>query len=221
MARSSSAGAVALAGVPRVNLMPRAELDRRERTTAVRRWGWGVVGALAVVVLVAAGAYGLNWAAQQQLASEQARTNALIGQLAGLSDVSTALTARKDLEGFRGQAMAADLGWSKTLASLAAALPAGVAVTGFDLVTGGVPVKGADAKTQQGLVGTITLESANPVEIVQVIRGFRRVSGVTAADGTQLTSSDDTGAGGVYTYQLTIDFDQTLYSGAYAQDGAK
>lgn len=221
MAGKSSAPATALAGVPRVNLLPRAELDRRERTAAIRRWGWGVVGALMIVVLVAAGAYGVNWGAQQRLADAQSRTTSLLTQLGALSDVSTAVTTRSGLQSFRADAMGADLDWLKTLSSLDAVVPAGVTVSGFDLISGGVPIGGADPKTQQGLVGKITLQSPNPVQIVSVIRAFRDVDGVTSADGTDVSSSDDTGAGGVYTYELDVVFDQSIYTGAYAKEGTK
>jgi hypothetical protein len=219
MARRPAPAATLLAGVPRVNLMPRAELDRRERAIAVRRWGWGVVGALAVVVVASGAAFAVNWFAKQDLAAAQSRTTTVSGQLAALSDVSTAIATRADLEGFRSQAMGADIDYLKTLTGLGSVLPDGVGITGFDLISGGIPVTGSDPKAQQGLVGTITLESANPVEIVPVIRSFRKVPGVIAADGHDVTSKDTTGAGGPYTYTVTISFDQTVYTGKYAKDG--
>jgi hypothetical protein len=228
MARRESTTSAAFAGVPRVNLMPRVELERRERAATIRRWGWGVVGALAVVVLVAGAGYAMNWAAQQRLADAQTRTTALLTQLAGLSDVSKALSTRTALESFRADAMGSDLEWLKTMTSLGAVIPDGVVVTGFDLVPGVIPVAGTKPAEQTGLSGTITLESTSPVEIVPVVRAFRKVAGVSMADGAEITTQDsqsDGGAGtapvGVYRYLIDVQFDQTLYTGSYAKDGKK
>ena len=215
MARKEAAPSI-VASIPRVNLLPRAEVDRRDRAFVIRRWGWGVVAAMAVVVLVAAGTYGMNWAAQQRLAEAQSRTSSLTTQIAELKDVSSALKTKKDLETFRAQAMAGDIDYIKTLTSLAAVLPATVEITGFELTSGGVPVAGADPKSAPGLVGTITLASPDPLEVVSVIRSFRKVAGVTTADGKEVKSKDDTGAGGPYIYTLTVQFNQTVYSGVYA-----
>ncbi|MBN9152447.1 MAG: hypothetical protein J0I70_03795 [Microbacterium sp.] len=231
MARKDATPAATLAGIPRVNLMPRAELDRRERADAIRRWGWGVVAALAVVVLVAGAGYGLNWAAQQRLADAQGRTTSLVAELGRLSDVSKALKTRTDLESFRAQAMGSDLEWIKTMASLGVVIPDGVVVTGFDLVPGVIPVAGTTPPQQTGLAGTITLESLSPVEIVPVVRAFRKVPGMVSADGVEITSGDDSSDGGggggsagsggpiVYKYLINVQFDQTLYTNEYAKDG--
>lgn len=228
MSRREAATPVALAGVPRVNLMPRAELDRRERAAIIRRWGWGVVAALAVVVLVAGTGYGMNWVAQQRLAEAQSRTTSLLTELTGLANVSKALKTRGDLESFRADAMGSDLEWIKALGSLGVELPQGVAVIGFDLAPGAIPAAGTKPENESGLTGTLTLESMSPVEIVPVVRAFRDVPGVIAADGVQVTSDDGSSGGGAsagssgpvpYKYLIDVEFDQTLYTHAYAKDG--
>ncbi len=48
-------------GVPRVNLMPRSEVARRERDGLVRMWVWIVFGAIIVALLVIAGAFGFKF----------------------------------------------------------------------------------------------------------------------------------------------------------------
>ncbi len=53
--------APAFAGLPRVNLMPRSEVARRERDKLVRRWVWVVFGAILVALLIIAGAFWLKF----------------------------------------------------------------------------------------------------------------------------------------------------------------
>ena len=50
----------ALAGAPRINLLPRSELDRRARERLTRRWVWGVFGAILVALLIIAGTFWLQ-----------------------------------------------------------------------------------------------------------------------------------------------------------------
>jgi hypothetical protein len=216
MARNTAAAV--LAGIPRVNLMPRVEIERRERADSLRKWGWGVVATLVALLLIIAGAFVLNWAAQQRLAAEQARTNELLTELAGLSDVSVALSAQDDLEAFRADAMASDLEWTRVYSTLVDGLPAGVTLTGFDLTVGPAPTPGDDVAAQVGLDGGLTFTSPRAVEIAQLIRTYRAIPGVIAAEGSDVSSAgDDAG----YTYQLTITFDQSLYTGAFAQKAAE
>lgn len=210
--------AVPIAGsIPRVNLMPRVELERRQQAALIRRWGWGVVIALAVVVVVVVGAFGMKWMADQSLVAEQQRSAALQSQLTSLSKVSQALATDEQLGAFSTEARAADIDWTTTLSSIAAVMPAGVQLTGFDLTTGALPVKGASAASAPGLTGQLTMSSATPLDITPVIRSLRDVHGVISADGQGLTSTtagSTPGGSPSYTYQLTVEFDQSLYTAA-------
>ena len=62
MARAA-APALAVGGPPRVNLMPRAETERRAAAALLRRWLWCLVAALAVVAIAVAGAFGQEFGA--------------------------------------------------------------------------------------------------------------------------------------------------------------
>lgn len=222
MARSQ--GALVIAGIPSVNLMPRAELDRRDRVDQIRTWAGWIFISIGVVALTMAGALYLQFAAGERLASEQARTNALISEIASLSDVRAALTTERALESFRADAMAADLDWEPLHATIASILPAGVALHGYDLEVGGVPM-GDDPTVEVGLTGTLTFTSPTPVEIVALVRGYRELEGVTDADGREVMSLT-TGAGGdgagpaLYTYVLTVTLDQTIYTATEAEPNA-
>lgn len=208
-----SAGATALNGVPRVNLMPRSEVARRERDGLVRMWAWILFGAIIVVLLVIAGSIAFKFAADQRLAAEQTQTNNLVLEIASLSEVSQALTTESELTEFRSEAMATDLAWSPALGKVTAILPPNTTLTGFDFTVGGTP-QGEDPTAEQGLVGTITIDSSTPLDIVAIIRSLRGVDGVLFADGQSVTSSQISGSR--FAYLLNIEFDQTVYSGSYA-----
>lgn len=230
----------ATAGIPRVNLMPRAETERRERAALAVRWGIGLLGALLVVALLAGGAFWLKWNADQRLAGEQARTAGLLTDLAALSEVSRAIGMSAELETFRADAMASDLKWSELFASLEEALPAGVVVTGFDLTVGAAPTmpvvtaeapaggesagENAGTATAAGaeelaLAGTLELRSPTAIDVAPAVRALRDVAGVAQVDPLEMTTEQvgDSDARS-YIYRLRTTFDQTLYTGAYAEE---
>ena len=207
--------AVPFSGAPRVNLMPRVEVERRERDKLVRLWVWLVLGAIVVALLIIAGAFAFKLFADQRLVAEQARTNALLAEIASLSDVSQALATETELTEFRADAMANDLAWTPVVAKVINVLPADATLTGFDLTVGGAP-QGEDPTLEQGVVGTVSIDSATPLDIVSIIRSLRGVEGVLYADGQSVTSSQV--SEGRYAYQLDVEFDQTAYSNQYAAE---
>ncbi|WP_442575423.1 hypothetical protein ACSBPH_16645 [Microbacterium sp. F51-2R] len=217
MART--APALAFAGVPRVNLMPPVEIERRRRASLARGWVWGVLAAVVAAVLVIMGAFALKLVADQQLAAQQSQTNVLISELAELSDVSGALATEQELQSFRSDAMGADFAWAPLVSSIRSALPTDVTLVGFDVVSGGVPQTGDPAK-EVGLVGTLTLESPTPIDLPATVRGIRGLAGVSSVDGRSLSTGQQTV--GSYVYELDIAFDQSIYSGQFAtQEGGE
>ncbi len=93
-------------------------------------------------------------------------------------------------------------------------LPVRPRLTGFDFASRRCAAIGDDPTAEQGLVGTFSFDSPTPLDIVGLIRSLRGVEGVLFADGQSVTSSRSTR--GRYAYLLNGDFDQTVYSGAYA-----
>lgn len=201
-------------GLPRVDLMPRAEVERRDRARLVRGWLWALLGAVAVTVLLVAGAFIARGVADAALAAERARTQELLIELGSFSEVSGALGAQATLEGFRAEAMASDFAWGPVIDRVRSVLPPGVELAGFDLITGPAP-SGGEPVAGEGLVGVLTFGSPNAIDIAQLVRSLRTVPGVAAADGRLVSSSQqDVGA---YTYEVTVTFDQTIYSGRFAE----
>jgi hypothetical protein len=210
---------------PRVNLLPRSELERRERERLTGTWARVVLGALVLTALLIGAAYAWNQFAQQQLAAEQARTTTLTGQIAGLSDVSRSLQTERDLIAYRAEAMGSDLAWSGIFAKARGALPADVTLVGFDLTVGAVPDAAsqqadaekakAAAKEAVGLTGTITVSSPTPRDMAPYARALRQVEGISGADANAIAT--DSGSG--YLYTIDITFDQTVYSNSFAPAG--
>lgn len=211
MART--APALAFAGVPRVNLMPPIEIERRRRASLARGWVWGVVAAAIAAMLLVMGAFALKLLADQQLTAERAQTNMLITELAGLSDVSGALSTEQQLESFRSDALGADFAWAPIVAAVRGVLPADVSLTGWDVLHGGLP-QTDDAASEVGLTGKLTLASPTPIDLPATVRGIRALPGVTLVDGRAVSS--DSAAGGSYVYELDLTLDQSIYSGQFA-----
>ncbi|MBW9120595.1 hypothetical protein JNB63_10850 [Microbacterium trichothecenolyticum] len=206
---------VPFSGAPRVNLMPRSEIARRERDSLVRLWVWIALGAIVVAVLIIAGAFAFKFFADQRLIAEQARTNALLTEIASLSDVSQAIATESELTDFRTDAMATDLAWAPVMEKITGVLPADTTITGVDFAVGGVP-QGDDPTAEQGVVGTVTFDSPTPLDIVALIRSLRGVESVLYADGQSVTSSQV--SADRFSYLLNVEFDQSVYSNQFAAE---
>jgi hypothetical protein len=204
-----------------VNLLPRSELEQRERAALARRWLVVVVVAVLAIAAVSAGAYALNLAASQRLAGENSRTSDLLSQLGDLSDVSKIRATQNNLEAYRAEAMGTDVAWAPVYAKLSKLVPDSAQITGWDLTTGALPAAGEPSE-QTGVEGTLTATSATAIDIVALVRAMRTVDGVIDADGTEL--SRDTGesdAAGAYTYTVTVTLDQSAYSGDFVEKREK
>lgn len=197
---------------PRVNLMPRAETERRARSKLLRRWVLALVVALSVVIAVIAGGMWLNVTAAARLLGENARTQSLLSQLDGLSDVRAKVELQSELTEFRQNAMATDLAWSGLLTSVAGVLPEGVVVSGFSLAPAGIP-QGDVPEEEIGAAGIVEITSQSPQDIVALSRAVRPLAGVIDADPLSVTLEE-----AAYVYELRIAFDQTVYTGDFAQE---
>lgn len=200
-------------GLPRVNLLPRSEVAKRERESVTRRWLWGVLGAIVIALLIIAGALTLKLLADQRLVAEQTKSEQLLSELASLAEVSQALTTERELTSYRAEAMGSDLAWGPVVGLVESTLPEGAILTGFDFVSGGIPLTD-DAASEIGLTGTVSVASADPIDIVAAARTMREAPGVLFADGVSVTSSSI--AEGNFAYVLTVTFDQSIYSGEYS-----
>jgi len=208
----ASTPTLTVGGAPRVNLLPRAVVERRERAVLLRKWGWGLVAVLAAVALGTAGVSMLLTAASVRLATANVHTTELLSQVATLQPVNQKLQLEAELADFRTQAMATDLKWADVLQIVKDALPADVGISEYSLAPGGLALTD-DPATEAGATGRVHFISPTPTDFVALIRDVRQLPGVLDADGWATTLSGDT-----YDYELRVTFDQTVYTGAYAAE---
>jgi hypothetical protein len=104
----TQASALVVARVPRVNLMPGAEVERLARESVARRWLIALLVTIAAVAFACAGATLLAWDAGQRVADERARAAVLTAQLESLGEVRGAIELRNELERFRTEILGAD-----------------------------------------------------------------------------------------------------------------
>ena len=209
--RAKGSGLV-LAGVPRVNLLPPSEVQRRAAGALVRRWVAGLVATALVVSGLVAAAYWQRSIAAQQLVAEQARSMELNSELAGLSHVSRALATRAELTGLRARAMGNDLEWRKLFADLVGTLPTGATLTGFELITGANPVADAEPSSEIGMIGRLTVHTDDPADQNRMVDQLRALAITLAADAGSLTSVGDDKS---FEFLVEVIVDQTHYSGDY------
>lgn len=207
---------LALAGVPRVNLLPRAETDRRARLSLTRAWSFGALVAIIVVVLLIAGTIFLRFAAERTLAAEQARTATLTTELTGYAEVSRTIAGAATLEAFRAEAMGSDFEWAPVIADVTRAMPTGVLLTGFVLAPGATPT-GEDPTLEAGAFGVLTFTSATTAEQAQTVSALAAVASVQSADAGAMYSAGE----GIYEFIVNVTFDQTIYSGAFSAEGSE
>jgi hypothetical protein len=222
----------AYGAAPRVNLLPPAERERRERVALIRRWASIAVAAAVVVALVVLVAALRTRSAHQHLADERARTTALAGQLATYRDVSAATRDRASYQAYRTRVMATDVSWGSVLGALQATLPGGAAITGFNAVvdTGSAGATrstgtsnpgsaagsaAASAAAPAGTAVTVTLDvtTKRPPDQQAIVAGFAKTPGVLGVDLSSLSSESYPR----YTSTTVVFFDDSVFSGKYAR----
>ena len=206
---------IPIGGAPFVNLIPPSETTRRQTIRLFKRWAAAVVAVVVLVAIATAGAFWLQLTASQRLVAETARTQSLLTQLSELSPVQAQLDLQSELTAFRSDAMATDLRYSALVSSIAGVLPAGSAVSGFTLAPAGMP-QGEDPALEVGAAGSVTIASPGPQEVVPIVRAIRALPGVMEADGWEIGAAD-----GGYTYEVRVAFDQSVYTGEFAEEDAE
>jgi type II secretory pathway pseudopilin PulG len=229
--RGSSASLI-YGAPPRVNLLPPAERERRERAELIRRWGAIAIAIAVLIVLAVLVATLMARSARNDLRAEQVRTTELAGELAAYGDVSATTRDKSSYEAYRTQVMASDITWKSALGALQAALPAGASISGFDALVGdqnatagttgtsGTTADGADAtvaaqNAPSGTAVTLSVQVTSNKSVDQraMVASFAKVHGVLGVDMTGLSSASGTG----YSSTTSVYFDRSVLSGRYAR----
>ncbi len=205
-------------GIPRVNLLPRNELESRGRQAL--RQAWLKVFVTAFLLVAMAAVVGLSWTdrAHTELGAVARDATELQAELSRYAEGIAVRSEVKDLEGLRAQAGCNDLEWARLVTQVRSALAPGVRLVGFKLVPGAAPVAGADPRLAVGLAGTLTFSAASSSAQADTISRLREVEGFLSVDAGQLASN---GRGHGFTFVTTFKADQTRYTGRFAQEGGK
>lgn len=221
-------------GMPRVNLMPRSEIERRRRRIVLGRWAVVLIAALAVVTLVIAAAFAGTLVASTRLAAEQNRSTNLLTEIGSLSEVSEAIALEKALLAYREQALADDIAWVPVLETLLSTVPAGGRIAEIALDTGSTPEQLLDdplaahadpAQSAEMSVGggvTVTIISPSPLDVIAVARAIRELPIVIGVEAQRLAEEDaaEEAAEATFLYSITVLLNQTVYTERFvAQEG--
>ncbi|MDQ7994095.1 MAG: hypothetical protein AAGC63_16735 [Propionicimonas sp.] len=213
----AKASGLVLSGVPRVNLLPASEVERRAAGQLVRRWAAGLAVTAVVVGGMVAGASLFLADADRNLAAEQNRTLDLNAELGELSPVSRAIAERASLNELRSDAMGNDLEWRSLFAEVDKALPGGVQLAGVNLITGANPVPEVEPTAGIGLIGVLTFSSDDPADQYRTVAALRKLDVVIAAEAGKLAAAESG-----FTFGVEVVVDQTHYSGTFqSPEGAK
>lgn len=217
MATQITNQALQAGGVPRVNLLPPAELERRSRRELIMRWFGGAFVAVVLVCSVSAVAFG--WAAQATgyLVQQQQTAESLNTQMEQYRDVAHLSSDAAKLTQMRAVAGSNDIDWTSLANEIKAVLPTKVTLTGFRLAPGAAPKANGNPKTEVGLQGTLTFTSDRTAAQAETINKLRTLPGLLSVDAGALTMADKGG----YTFEATVSFDQTRYTGRFDQTGGK
>lgn len=220
-APAPTAGAVAWAPVPRVNLLPPEIVAER-----VFRRARGVLGGVVLTTLVLMGT-GYTWAlgevqtAQEGLDDSMSRSTVLSAQKAEFAAVPLWRSALDDALQAREQAMARDVGWSAFLDDLANATPDGIVLDTVAVELAEAPAAGQLGVTEAltpltaaGL-GKISLAGTAP-SYAAVATWMERLERVSGLDLTVLGNA--AGEDDVYTFTGEIVITRAMLSHRYDQE---
>lgn len=205
--KKTAAPKIEVGGVPRVNLLPREVIAKREQSGVIKSWG---VRVAAAVVVVAAGAFGMfGWQAVTalRLAATQAEGMSLLSQIGAKAEIQQLVQTESNLGAFKKSALATDLGWADSVQKIISKFPEGAWLCRFELASGAAP--SGDAETQVGLSGVFSICGSFP-SAIPYLRDATSVDGVLTAAVIDGKYDSEISA---YVHQIAIGFDQTIYLG--------
>lgn len=217
MAGSVTGSTLEVGGVPRVNLLPPGEIESRSRRDLRLRWLGAFIVAAVLVGSVSSVAFGWAIQASDQLVQQRANASALESQLGQYSDIARLQQQKEKLDKMRSVAGSNDLAWTSLANEIKSVLPGRVALTGFRLAPGAAPKAGIKPADQVGLQGTLTFSADRTAAQAETISRLRTLPGLISVDAGALSVADRGG----YTFEATVSFDQTRYTGRFAQKGGK
>ena len=206
--KKTAAPKIVSGGVPRVNLLPREVIAKREQSGVVKSWGVRVAAAAVIVAVGVFGMFAWQTVTALRLGATQAEGMSLVTQIGTKAEIQQLINTESSLGSFEKKALATDFGWVESLQRLLAKFPEGSTLCSFDLTGGAAPA--GDPETQVGLSGVFTM-CGSAASVIPYLRDATSVDGVLAV--TIVDSTYDQ-ALGLYTHTIAVQFDQTIYAGA-------
>lgn len=218
---------VQLGSFPRVDLLPPATRDAIRRRPIVRRLVIGVIGVALVVVVVAAGASVLAFAANALLAAERDRSELLLAQQAEFAEARSIAGALAESEAARQVGTSAEVDWEALLAEIKATLPAGVQlvsvdanITASDAVGAGSTGGGGPTEPEplrQHSIGSFRINATSPT-VPDVQAWLNDLEGVTGFAGIAPPVSVVGSEGASYTVTIEVLLNDEAFLGRYAPE---
>jgi len=212
--RAKATGRV-LSGVPRVNLLPPSEVERRAAAGLARRWAGGLVATALVVSGAVGAAHWVRNSASMELEAERDRTLTLNSELASFSHVSKALADRAALTTMRGEAMGNDTEWRALFKDVTTTIPGGARLEGFAAIPGANPVAGPGRLEGVGAIALLTVWSDDATDQNRMIDNLRKLDQTIWADAGAINADGEDD----FTFIVELVVDQSYYSGDFGQEG--
>lgn len=206
--KKTAAPKIVSGGVPRVNLLPREVIAKREQSGVVKSWGVRVAAAAVIVAVGVFGMFAWQTVTALRLGATQAEGMSLVTQIGTKAEIQQLINTESSLGSFEKKALATDFGWVESLQRLLAKFPEGASLCAFDLTGGAAP--SGEAEAQVGLSGIFSI-CGSFTSAIPYLRDATSVDGVLAV--TIVDSTYDQTLG-LYTHTIAVQFDQTIYTGA-------
>jgi hypothetical protein len=218
----AAASALVVGGLPRVDLLPTEVLvDRRQRASVRRAW----LGVLVVAVAVGAATLLASASAIQsdgRLTEARQQTDSLLVQQQQYGDVRSVETQSDLLRAAQSVGGSTEIDWQSTLQRVQDSLPAGVSITGvqIDSATPMAAYEQAASPLQGRRVATLTIDAASPTlpSVPAWLDSVSKVPGYVDANANSVTLDTSTN---VYTVDMTIHLNETVYDGKYDKKDAR
>ncbi|ROQ37390.1 hypothetical protein EDF46_2846 [Frondihabitans sp. PhB188] len=210
--------AVAIGGVPHVDLLPlEVRAERRARQNVRRAW-LGVVGVAVIAVIATGGATLVSMHAQEDLATSQGETSSLSAEQAKYAKVKVVENQTTLIDAARQVGGGTDIDWNAYLQKLQATLPADTTIksVSVDSASATTAYTQSSAALQGVRIGTVTVTVESPTlpSVPKLLNGLVTLPGYVDATPGTVNASD-----GVYTANIVMHINQDAYSGLYTKKG--
>jgi Tfp pilus assembly protein PilN len=219
MSRAGNNETLVIGGEPTVDLLP-PEVKKDRAAKAVRRQlGLAVIGVVALMIVGTGASFAVAMQAQALLASEEARTPALLQEQGKYAEVRQVQREVGLIEAAQQVAVSTEIDWKKYLESVQAILPESVTIktVAVDSATPLVIYAQPTAPLQGPRVATLSFTAASSVlpDVPTWIDSLATLPGFADALPGSVTRDEM----GVYTVEVTMHINDAAYAHRFVNEG--